>query len=85
MNEGKSMSGKLKERNLKQYAMLTRLLLSMITIDAAYLYWTVEKMAENVPYALEQYHAVPIMAEHVLAAVVLYLICMMVMDKVTET
>lgn len=79
------MSGKLKERNLKQYAMLTRLLLSMITIDAAYLYWTVEKMAENVPYALEQYHAVPIMAEHVLAAVVLYLICMMVMDKVTET
>lgn len=79
------MSGKEKEQNLKQYAMLTRLLLSMITVDAAYLYRTVEKMAEDIPYALERYHAVPIMAEHILAAVVLYLICMMVINKITKS
>ena len=82
------MYGKLNERSLKKYALLSRisqLILSAVTVDAAYIYWSVQQMCDNVPLTLERYHSVPIMTEHVLAAVVIYLVCMVLIYKVSKS
>lgn len=63
---------------------VTKLILSVILLDAAYLLVLVRKMTENTSLAMERYHTVPLMAEHILAAVVLYLICMILLCRESE-
>lgn len=64
------------QKNQKHLNRISVLLLSAIAMDAGYLYSVARTMNGNVALALEKYHTVPIMAEHILAALTLYLICM---------
>ena len=64
---------------------ITALLLSFTAADAVYIYAVVAKMTENANFAAEQYHSVPLMMEHVLAAVVLYLVGMILIHKNAKT
>lgn len=82
------MNGKLKSRSLKKYAVIKRLtmiLFTMITADAAYILSVVQKMNEDIGYAMENYYAVPLMTEHILAAVVVYLVCMVFIYKISKS
>lgn len=65
----------------RPFELITKLLLSFILADAAYIFALVQKMTENTTLALERYHTVPLMAEHILAACVLYLLCMILITK----
>lgn len=79
------MNGNLSKRSEKKYAVLDRLskvLLSLVALDAAYVYGIVERMRESVGFALARYYAVPLMTEHLLAAVTAYLACMVLIDRV---
>ena len=68
----------------KVFVRVTVLLLSLIAADAAYILCVVVKMTENVSLAAERYYDVPVMAEHILAAVVLYLGCMILAHRTVE-
>jgi len=63
---------------------VTKIILSFVLADAAYIFAVVQKMTENPSLAMERYHSVPLMTEHVLAAVVVYLICMVLMSKAAK-
>lgn len=60
---------------------VTKIILSLILADAAYILAIVQKMTEDTSLAAERYHTVPVMAEHILAAVVVYLIGMVLISK----
>lgn len=60
---------------------LTAFLLSFAAADAAYILGIVVKMTKTADFAAEQYHSVPLMTEHILAAVVLYLAFMILIHK----
>lgn len=64
---------------------LTWLLLTFTLADAVYIFTVVQKMTENTSLAMERYHAVPIMTEHVLCALVLYLGGMILASKATRS
>ncbi|MBE6599061.1 MAG: hypothetical protein E7638_06430 [Ruminococcaceae bacterium] len=61
--------------------MLTKLIFTVLAADAAYIYFTVARMAEDASMAAERYHAVPLMTEHILSAVVIYLAAMILIRK----
>ncbi len=75
------MYGRIKGNKAGVFTRLTKLLLTVVTLDAAYLYGVVFEMSDNITKVGTHYHAVPVMAEHILAAVVLYLICMILFEK----
>ncbi len=69
-------------QNIHQTLLLvTKVIFTLITLDAAYIYYIVSEMRDNLSLAAEQYHAVPLMTEHLLVAVVLYLLCMILLRK----
>jgi len=81
------MNKHLNTEKLKKHSLLYRLtavIFMIITLDSAYIYLTVRKMAENTITALEQYHAVPLMTEHILAAVIIYLGLAVLIHRITE-
>ncbi len=63
---------------------LTKLFLSAALVDAGYVLYTVDRMSTNAPYAMERYHAIPEMAEHILAALVVYLVGMVLIHKMLK-
>ncbi len=67
--------------NHRLFDRLTGLLLSFAAADAAYILGIVVRMTENTALAQARYHSVPLMIEHILAAVILYLVCMVLIHR----
>ncbi len=76
------MNKKYRTQKPAQFVLLSRLTLTLLTFTCFYIFCFTASMTEDIPTAISAYHAVPFMAEHVIAGIIAYLAFALIFTKV---